>query len=87
MQQQITTASRRDSLYKLDRRTRKEQILAVMSVDKPMTAREVAHKLGFHDLNAVKPRLTELCKEDKVAAVTRKYDQTTGVKVSAYIKL
>ena len=47
-----------ESFKKLDNAKRCRMILNAM--DKPMTAREIAYKLNFSDLNAVKPRLTEM---------------------------
>lgn len=62
---------------------RKAMILEVMG-DKPMTARMIAYKIGFSDLNAVKPRLTELKQEGKIEVIDKALDEITGVHVSVY---
>ena len=48
------------------------------------TARQIAYKLGFSDLNAVKPRLTELRKAGKIKAIGKAYDETTQRNVTVY---
>ena len=60
-----------------------DEILAVMG-DKPMTAREIAYALGFNDLNAVKPRLTELKNEGKVIVIGKARDNVTKRKVAVW---
>ena len=60
-----------------------DEILAVMG-DRPMTAREIAYALGFNDLNAVKPRLTELKNEGKVIVVGKARDNVTKRKVAVW---
>lgn len=71
-----------ESNAKVDRLTRYNQILRVL--DKPMTAREIAYKLGFHDLNAVRPRLTELTQDGEVEECGTKHDELTDRKVTLY---
>lgn len=71
-----------ESWGKLDTSKRCKMILEAM--DKPMTAREIAYKLKFSDLNAVKPRLTEMKERGTVEVIGKAYDQLTGVHVSVY---
>lgn len=71
-----------ESWGKFDTSKRCKMILDAM--DKPMTAREIAYKLKFSDLNAVKPRLTEMKERGTVEVIGKAYDQLTGVHVSVY---
>lgn len=52
--------------------------------DRELTAREIAQELGYNDLNAVKPRLTELRGKGKVQAIGKRKDPITGVSVAVY---
>lgn len=63
--------------------TRQKSILEALE-EKPMTARELAHKLGFTDLNAVKPRITELLRKDKIRVCGVQKDPVTQVTVRVY---
>lgn len=71
-----------ESWRKYDNAKRCRMILDAM--DKPMTAREIAYKLKFSDLNAVKPRLTEMKDRGSVEVIGKAYDELTGVHVSVY---
>ena len=64
----------------------RRQLLDYLSrhTDEQMTARQIAYELGFSDLNAVKPRLTELRKAGRVKAVGKQKDPLTGVSVAVY---
>ncbi|MFR1698765.1 MAG: hypothetical protein ACLSU9_10875 [Anaerovoracaceae bacterium] len=70
-------------LIKAERFKRKMMILKALG-DTEMTAREIAYKLGFSDLNAVKPRLTELVHEGMVEVTGKRTDIITGRGVSIY---
>lgn len=71
-----------ESFKKLDNAKRCRMILDAM--DKPMTAREIAYKLKFSDLNAVKPRLTEMKARGTVEVINKAYDTLTERHVSVY---
>ena len=71
-----------ESWKKFDNAKRCRMILNAM--DRPMTAREIAYKLGFSDLNAVKPRLTEMKERGTVEVVGKSYDTLTMRNVSVY---
>ena len=71
-----------ESWKKFDNAKRCREILDIM--DKPMTAREIAYKLKFYDLNAVKPRLTEMKKRGTVEVIGKAYDTLTERNVSVY---
>lgn len=49
----------------------------------PLTDREVAHRLGFRDLNAVRPRITELIELGHVCECADVKDKTTNRTVRA----
>lgn len=80
----ITEETRRESNEKTDRETRYKKILAVLEPGVEMTAREISYALQYSDLNAVKPRLTELRGLGKVLAVGKKYDKITDRNVTIY---
>lgn len=63
--------------------TRKEDILRFMG-NKAMTARQIACGMGYQDLNAVKPRLTELKAEGKIKAICKAKDNVTGRNVAVW---
>ena len=71
-----------ESWKKFDNAKRCRMILDVM--DKPMTAREIAYKLKFSDLNAVKPRLTEMKARGTVEVIRKEKDSITNRNVSVY---
>lgn len=79
----ITAETRRESNRKTDKITRQLVILEALGNDE-MTAREIAYKLHFTDLNAVKPRLTELVKLGKIKTSGKKYDTVTDRNVAVY---
>lgn len=68
---------------KAHRIKRKAMILKALG-DTEMTARQIAHKLGFSDLNAVKPRLTELVQEGMLEVTCKRIDMITDRRVSVY---
>ena len=81
---QLTTKHlQAESLKKLDRITRQQRILAVIG-NRSMTAREIAQRLGFSDLNAVRPRITELVKEGRLIEVGQRYDTFSHRNVTIY---
>lgn len=80
----LTHKTRRESNEKTDRETRYKKILTVLEPGVEMTAREISYALQYSDLNAVKPRLTELRGIGKVLAVGKKYDKITDRNVTIY---
>ena len=71
-----------ESWKKFDNAKRCRAILDAM--DKPMTAREIAYKLKFYDLNAVKPRLSEMKARGTVEVIKKVDDDLTKRKVGLY---
>jgi len=55
--------------------------------DKEMTARMIATELGFSDMNAVKPRLTELKNKGIIEASGKAYDALTKRSVALFRKV
>ena len=81
----ITQETRLESYIKTEPSKRQKLILSALT--KPMTARQIAYELGFKDMNAVKPRLTELVKAGKVEAIEKAYDEATGRSVAVYRRI
>ena len=79
---EITKETRREA-YISRPVTRAADILEFMS-DKEYTARQIAYGMGFTDLNAVKPRLTELKAAGLVEVTGKAYDETTKRKVAVW---
>lgn len=52
-----------------------------------MTARQIANKLGYFDLNAVKPRLTEMKKAGLIEVVGKAYDMATDRNTAVYARV
>lgn len=79
---EITKQTRREA-YISRPVTRAADILEFMS-DKEYTARQIAYGMGFTDLNAVKPRLTELKAAGLVEVTGKAYDETTKRRVAVW---
>lgn len=79
---QVTKETRRESYIRRPV-TRANEILKALGDDQ-MTARQIATKMGFSDLNAVKPRLTELKAQGLIEAVGKAVDLTTGRTTAIY---
>lgn len=77
-----TKETRLESFLRTDRGTRQQMILSAW--EGPMTAREIARKLGFSDLNAVKPRITELAQSGELIEAGKKWDQLTDRTVTCW---
>lgn len=81
----ITHETRLESYILTDKPKRRAEILSALTY--PMTARQLAYKLGYRDLNAVKPRLTELVGANKVKVVGKVKDNLTGRTVAVYERI
>ena len=79
----ITTETRHEA-YIRKPTPRQEEILMVLDMGGEMTARQIAYMLGFDDLNAVKPRLTELKAKGVIEATRKAWDIVTGRNVAVY---
>jgi len=79
---EITKETRRESY--IQRPTpRAKMILDFMGKD-AMTARQIAYGMGYTDLNAVKPRLTELKAEGRVKVIGKAYDNVSKRNVAVW---
>ncbi len=63
--------------------TRAADILKFLD-GKECTARQIAYGMGFTDLNAVKPRLTELKAAGLVEVTGKAYDEATKRRVAVW---
>ena len=81
----ITKETKFESFLKTEPNKRCKLILSVLT--KPMTARQIAYALHFSDLNAVKPRLTEMVEAGLVEVTEKAYDETTGRNVAVYRRI
>ena len=78
----ITKETRQES-YVVRPITRANDILRFMG-DREMTARQIAYGMGFKEMNAVRPRLTELKEAGKVEVVKKAYDPVTDRNVAVW---
>lgn len=79
---EITEETRLES-YLQRPATRREDILRFMGSE-VMTARQIAYGMGYMDLNAVKPRITELKAAGRIEAVGKAYDDISKRRVAVY---
>lgn len=79
----ITEQTRFESYLLRPVGTRQKDILEVLG-QREMTARQITYALGYQDLNAVKPRLTELQKEGRVEVVRKTKDLATNRSVAVW---
>lgn len=86
---EITMETRRESNLKTDRGTRYNMILSVLEPGVELTAREIKDVLGFDDMDAVRPRLTELCQKGVLETVPdkKKYEPSTDRRVAVYRRI
>lgn len=63
--------------------TRAQDIMRFMGHD-AMTARQIACGMGYTDLNAVKPRLSEMKEAGTVKVIGKAYDNVTKRKMAVY---
>lgn len=80
---QITAETRREA-YERRPADRKRIILECLGTGS-MTSRQIALALGFgSDMNAVRPRITELLSEGKITVDGKALDQVTNRHVAVY---
>lgn len=63
------------------RETRSSRILSLFDFRAVLTDREVCERLEYPDMNAVRPRITELIKQGLLREVGHAIDRVTGRKV------
>ena len=62
---------------------RSQEILEALGNDE-MTARQIAARLGYNDMNAVRPRLTELAGAGAIEVSGKAYDSVTKRHTGVY---
>ena len=82
----ITTETRKEAFHMRPAKTRKNDILNVLG-DREMSARQIAWRLGYEDLNMVRPRITEMCEEGLLEATGTIRDTVTGRRVAKFRKI
>ncbi len=78
-----TKETRHESYINTNTTPRQKEILQALGISR-MTARQIAYKLEYDDLNAVKPRLSELLKMGVIEDTGKAYDTTTHRNVTVY---
>ena len=71
-----------NELMKPDKTRRYQMILNVMNGE--MTAREICDALGYHEMNMVRPRITELIKQGIVEKCGTTFDSITQRTVNVF---
>lgn len=61
---------------------RQREILSIL--ERPMSTREVMIALNYHDMNQVRPRMTELLEQGLIEAIEKATDPMTGRKVAVF---
>ncbi len=79
----LTIETRNESFKSTDKKSRQKIILNALGNNK-LTARQIAYKLGYKDLNYVKPRLTELLQEGTIITKDKEFDPITNRNVAVY---
>lgn len=77
----ITEETRFESY--IQRPIRSSEILGILG-DREMTARQILQESKYDDMNCIRPRLTELKAQGKIAAVGKALDLATGRKVAIF---
>lgn len=81
----ITQETRREGLNHIRKKLTPRMLLIIGALrEGPMNAAELADKLGFSDLNAVKPRLHELLGMGIVRAAGKRPNRRSGVNNTVY---
>lgn len=57
---------------------RAQDILTTLNRIQPATDRDICQRLGFSDMNAVRPRITELVRDGIIEEVADRIDSATG---------
>ena len=78
----VTKETRLESYLNTDPTSIQGRILDVLT--EPMTARQIAYKLGYDHPIVVRPRITELMKAGKIIADEKAYDTKTHRNVAIF---
>jgi hypothetical protein len=60
---------------------RNDVFMAFIELGRPATDREICHRLGYSDMNAARPRITELVDEGELIEWGKVRDSLTGRRV------
>lgn len=80
---EITKQTRFESYCRTDKCNRQKVILETLG-NEQLTAREISNRLGYKDLNYVRPRITELLQKGEIFIVGTKMDYQTNRNVAVY---
>lgn len=80
----ISLECRNESFRKMDAPTRRAKIYNIFAEGGEMTAREVNEKLGNHDMNYVRPRITELVERGMIEECGKRKDSLTNRNVTVW---
>lgn len=78
---EITKETRREAY--IQRPIRSDEILGILG-DRKMSARQIMIESKYSDMNAIRPRLTELKAQGKIEAAGKAYDKATGRTVAVF---
>ena len=86
----LAKINQRESLYKLDKEGKREilkaQVLAILgTMQEPLTAREIAERIGRTTRQDIQPRITELLQSGIIKEQGKKYDSKTDRNVTTYV--
>jgi len=76
-----THANSAQSFHTLNREQRRDAVKRVYEVHGSLTDREVAMRLGYSDLNCVRPRITEMISDGVLVECGAKVDMVSGKRV------
>ncbi len=76
----VTSETRRDAHehIKSTKGARHQQIMQAIAEHGPMTVDELMDRLGYHDPNRVRPRLTELVKAGALRTTGKRESRSSG---------
>lgn len=82
----ITAETRRASHedIKPHKELRRQQIMEAIAEHGPMTVDELMDRLGYHDPNRVRPRLTELTQAGALCTVGKRQSRRSGKLVAVW---
>lgn len=78
----IPEETRRES-YQARPIARKKEIIKFVA-GRDMTSRQIAYGMGYTDLNAVKPRISEMRKTGEAVPIDKVIDEESGRKVTLW---
>ena len=82
----VTTETRRAAHEEIkpQKEPRRQQIIEAITEYGPMTVDELMDKLGYHDPNQVRPRLTELTQAGALHTIGKRTSRRSGKMVAVW---